>query len=131
MLTVILLIPNSKSGKVLKFSKNIFQGLEFKHGYRKMFFLFKSGNNIDSMRHTLKVNHTHFKRQCWDFGILSFSISKDKDILPNLSMVSQTSWYEIAGTRFTLNNFEYKIHQEILGFQTINSTAKANGLILY
>lgn len=89
---MILLIPNSKSGKVLKkFSKNIFQGLEFKHDYRKMFFLLKSDDKIDSMRHTLKVNHTHFKGQCWDFGILSFSISKDIAILPNLSMVSQTS----------------------------------------
>lgn len=89
---MILLIPNSKSAKVLrKFSKNIFQGLEIKHDYRKMFFLLKSDYNLDSMRHNLKVNHPYFEEQCWDFGILSFSISKDTDILPNLSMVSQTS----------------------------------------
>lgn len=83
------------------------------------------------MKHALKANHTYFKEQCWGFGVLSFSISKDINILPNPSMVSQTSWYKIAGTLFTLNSFEYKIHQEILGFQTISSTAKANGLILY
>lgn len=129
---MILLIPNPYLETVFKkFSKNIFQSLEFKH-FQEDVLILKSNYNIDSLKHTLKVNMHVLKNSAHILEFFaSFLHSKSTAILPNLLHLWHQRLYDIKQLALSiLNNSEYsKIHQEIFDIQAISSTAKANGSI--